>query len=191
MSQVFPRRLAWIIAFAPLLAPQLAWAAEASEEHGLSPVIWHAANLLVFLFILSKFLGPQLREFLFQRRKTIESQLDEARQLMASAQARDEEWRGKLEGLKAEGERIISAASELGRVERERILELAGKQAERIRGDAERAAAQEVARAKSQLRDEAVRLAMILAERLVKENVNEADQERLVEEYLSSMEHRP
>ena len=190
MSKVFTRRLAWIFAFAPLLAPQLARAAEGSEEHGLGAVIWQAANLVVFLFILIKFIGPQLREFLFQRRKTIESQLDEARRLLASAKARDEEWRGKLEGLKAEGDRIISAAGELGRVERERILDLAGKQAERIRGDAERAAAQEVARAKSQLREEAVRLAMILAERLVKENVNEADQERLVEEYLRSMEHR-
>ncbi len=188
MSNVFPRRLAWIIAFVPLLAPQLARAAEASEEHGLGSVIWHAANLLVFLFILIKVLGPQLRGFLFQRRKTIESQLDEARQLMASAQARDEEWARKLEGLKAEGDRIVSAASELGRGERERILDLARKQAERIRGDAERTAAQEVARAKSQLRDEAVRLAMILAERLVKEKVNEADQERLVEEYLNSIE---
>jgi F-type H+-transporting ATPase subunit b len=190
VSRVFPRRLAWIFAFAPLLAPQLARAAEASEEHGLGPVIWHAANLVVFLFILIKFIGPQLREFLFQRRKTIESQLDEARRLLDSAKARDEEWRGKLEGLKAEGDRIIKAAGELGRVERERILDLAARQAERIRGDAERAAAQEVARAKSLLREEAVRLAMILAERLVKENVNEADQERLVEEYLRSMESR-
>lgn len=188
MNNALPRRLALLAAPALLLVPTLARASEAEEGAGWAGIIWHAANLLVFLFILIKFLGPQLREFLFQRRKTIESQLDEARTLMKTAEDRDAAWSEKLAGLRAEADRIAREAKELGSAERERILAQARAQAERIRGDAERAAAQEVARARGELREEAVRLAMVLAERLVKENVNEADQERLVEEYLRSME---
>ena len=188
MSKPLPRSTAGFLTFALVMAPGLAWASEAGEEQGFGSTIWHIVNLFVFVLILMKFVGPQLRAFLFQRRKTIESQLDEARQLMASARARDEEWRSKLEGLKAEADRINSQAGELGRIEGERIIDQARKQADRIRGDAERTAAREVARAKEQLREEAVRLAMMLAERLVKENANESDQERLIEEYLQSME---
>jgi len=169
------------------LAPALALASEGAEGGVLSSVLWHLGNLVIFLAVLIWFAGPRLRAFLFQRRKEIERQLEEARRLRADAEARDAEWRGKLEGLQAEAARITDEARALGRAEREKILAQATEQAERIRKDAERTAAQEMTRARTELRDEAVRLAMGLAERMVRENVNEEDQRRLVEEYLRSV----
>jgi F-type H+-transporting ATPase subunit b len=79
---------------------------------------------------------------------------------------------------------IIAQAQDLGRVEREKILDQARRQAERIQEDAHRAADQELLRAKAELREESVRLAMGLAEKTLKEKVEPGDQRRLLEEYL-------
>ena len=180
-------RIGGLAAAALALAPTAALASEGGEGGALSSILWHLLNLVIFLALLVWLAGPRLRAFLFQRRKEIEGQLDEARRLRADAQARDAEWRGKLDGLQAEASRITTEARELGRIEREKILAQAREQAERIRQDAERAASQEMARARTELRDEAVRLAMKMAARMVSENVNEEDQRRLVEEYLQSV----
>jgi F-type H+-transporting ATPase subunit b len=183
-----PRIVAALAVLLVLMAPALAGASEGEAHNPWTAFLWQLANLVVFVFILVKFVGPQLRAFLFQRRKTISSQVEEARHLLADAEARDAEWSKKIEGLQAESERIGEQAREIGQLERERILEQARAQAERIRQGAERAAQQELARAKGELREEAVRLAMALAERMVQENLNEQDQKRLVEEYLENME---
>lgn len=187
MKLATPRIVASLAVLLVLLAPALAGASEGKAHHPWTTFLWQLANLVVFVFILVKFVGPQLRAFLFQRRKTISSQLEGVRRLLADAEARDAEWAKKIEGLQAESERIGEQAREIGRLEQERILEQARAQAERIRQGAERAAQQELARAKGQLREEAVRLAMGLAERMVRENLSEQDQKRLVEEYLENM----
>ena len=171
-----------------LLLPSLALASEGGEEGGWSGFFWHLANLIVFAFILVKFVGPQLKSFHFQRRKEITGALEEARRLHAEAEARDAEWSRKLDGLEAERGQIREQAGEIGKLEHAKILEQARLQAERIRRDAERAAEQELARAKARLHAEAVRVAMGLAEKMVRENLNEADQQRLLEEYLQNME---
>jgi F-type H+-transporting ATPase subunit b len=170
-----------------LLAPAIALASEGGESGVLVSALWHLANFVIFIAVLLWFAGPRLRAYLFQRRREIESQLEEARRLRADAEARDAEWRRKLEGLEAEIARMTGEARELGRAEREKIVLQAREQAERIRQDAERTAAHEIARARTELREEAVRLAMGVAERMVRENVNDEDQRRLVDEYLRSL----
>jgi len=169
----------------PSLLPALARAAEEGEKHqGSHALIWQLANFAVLVVILVWFVGPQLREFLFQRRKQIADQLEEARRLVAEAEAKDAEWRAKLEALEQECRGIVSQAQEIGRLEREKILEQAARQAKRIQEDAKRAADQELSRAKAELRDESIRLAMGLAEGILKEKIQAGDQQRLVEEYL-------
>ncbi|MDP3939222.1 MAG: F0F1 ATP synthase subunit B [Deltaproteobacteria bacterium] len=187
MKAHFTPSIGALTVMAIILAPTIALASEAGEASALASALWHLANLVIFLALLIWLAGPRLRAYLFQRRKEIEGQLNEARRLRAEAEARDAEWRGKLDGLQADAARITTEARELGRLEREKILAQAREQAERIQQDAERTASHEMARARTELREEAVRLAMKLAARMVRENVNEEDQKRLVEEYLRSV----
>jgi F-type H+-transporting ATPase subunit b len=171
--------------------PSLALAAEGGEHHNTATLLWQLANFIVLAFILIKFAGPQLKDFLFQRRKLIADQMDEARRLAAEAQARDTEWAAKLERLEAERENILAQAREIGRVEQQRILDQARREAERIQEDAARAAEQELARARMEIREEAVRVSMDLAEKMLRENVHAEDQKRLVEEYLEKVGRVP
>jgi F-type H+-transporting ATPase subunit b len=175
-----------------LAAPAIAAAAEeAGGDHGSSALLWQIANFAILVFLLIWFVGPQLRDFLFQRRKQISDQLESARLLMEQAEAREAEWRRKIEGLDAEYERIVSQAKEIGRLEKERLLEQAHRQAARIQEDAARTAEQELARAKAELREEAVKISMGLAEGMLREKIDERDQKRLVEEYLRMIGRTP
>ena len=170
---------------APAFIPALARAAEeGGAHHGSSAILWQLANFAVLVIILVRFVGPQLRDFLFQRRKQISDQLEEARRLVGEAEARDAEWREKIGGLENACRSIVAQAEDLGRLEREKILDQARRQAERIQEDAHRATDQELLRAKAELREESVRLAMGLAEKTLKEKVEADDHRRLLEEYL-------
>ena len=179
------RAVVLLAAMIPVFLPALARAAENSEQHhGSSAILWQLANFIVLVLILIRFVGPQLRDFLYQRRKLISDQLEEARRLIAEAEARDTDWRGRIEGLEAECRDIVAQAQDIGRAECEKIIEQARRQAARIEEDAHRAAEQELIRAKGELREESIRLAMGLAESILKEKVEPGDQQRLVEEYL-------
>jgi F-type H+-transporting ATPase subunit b len=171
--------------------PCLALAAEGEGHHTATTLLWQLANFVVLAFILIKFAGPQLKDFLFQRRKLIADQMDEARRLAAEAQTREAEWAAKLERLETEREHILSQAREIGRVEQQRILDQARREAERIQEDAARAAEQELTRARTEIREEALRVSMDLAEQMLRENVHAEDQKRLVEEYLEKVGRVP
>lgn len=187
MSRPSPQAGALIAFLMHTALPPLASAAESESHHGSATLIWQLANFVVLVLILIKFAGPQLKDFLFQRRKLISDQLEEAGRLAAEAQARDAEWTAKIDRLEAERERIIAQAKEFGLVEQQRILDHARRQADRIQKEAERAAEHELARAKVEIREEAVRIALDLAERMLQEKVRGEDQARLVEEYLEKV----
>ena len=72
--------------------------------------------------------------------------------------------------------------------ESERILADARKTAERIAADAGAAVDQELLRAKRALRAEAADLALQLAADILREHVTDADQERLVDEFITRVE---
>jgi F-type H+-transporting ATPase subunit b len=72
-------------------------------------------------------------------------------------------------------------------VERQRIVERALEEGDRIRQQAKVVAEQEVKKARTALRREMVALSIELAEKLLKEATHPQDQERLVREYIGKM----
>ena len=74
-----------------------------------------------------------------------------------------------------------------GEREKENIIKNAHEMAERIKTQADLAIQQEVKTAKEDLMKEIADLAATKAEDLIRENINDQDQERLVEEYLGKV----
>jgi len=75
-----------------------------------------------------------------------------------------------------------------GELERERIIANAREMAEKMAKDSERAATQEVVKATRELREEAASLAISLAREMLKKSFTDADQKRLVDEYMQKMQ---
>ena len=78
-------------------------------------------------------------------------------------------------------------AQKPARQELDRILASAHEMAQKITAEAEKTAESEILRARTELRQEASRLAITLAEELLKKQITAGDQQRLVDEYVSKV----
>jgi F-type H+-transporting ATPase subunit b len=124
---------------------------------------------------------------LADRRAGIEKALSEAVTAKQAAEAKMAEYADKLAQANKEIEEIQAAMKRDGEAEKVRIIEEAKVAAAKIRAQAAAAAEQEVLKARMELREEAGKLAVQLAEQTLKEKIEKNDQDRLVGEYLAKV----
>lgn len=167
------------------------WAAPSAmaEEHAASitQLIFPLINFLIFLYLLKRFLLPFVKEHLRSRREEIAAAVKEADEGKARAEALLRDYRRRLARLDEESREIRDALSAEGERGKLKLIADAEELARRIKADADFLAEQEVKLARQQLMREIARLAREGAEKLVQRHLNSADQERLVEEFLSEV----
>lgn len=179
-------------------AEQGASAAEGAEgEHAVSlrdivrlnnyqlwgPVI----NFLCLLFVLVWFGGAPLKKFLVDRRQKIAKELEEAQRLKAEAQAKYDEYAGRLEKLDQEMERLRAEMIKAGEADRDRIVAEAEAKAARMRRETAFVIEQQMKQLREDLTHEAIRSAVGAAEKVLQESVTNDDQQRLAKGYLTTL----
>lgn len=169
----------------PLLAASPALAAEGA---GAGDLLWQVLNLAILLAVLGYVARKPIQNFFAQRRAKIRDDLDEAARLLAQAEHRYSEWQHKLIDLDEELAQIREDGRRRAEAEREAILADAQVAAERIHRNAVATVEQELRRAQSALRDEAAKLATELAERLLRERLEDSDRERLLNEFITRID---
>lgn len=177
-----------LLAALGLLAPEVLAAEEghAEAEHGPSwwMLFFHILNFSILMFVLFRYAGPVILDFLAQRSRGIRSRIEMADERLRAAETELAGLRDRLASFEDEEARILSFASEQGERAKTRAIERAHDTAQRIREDAERVANQEIARARQILREEAAELATELAAELLRQNLSEDDDQRLVQEFV-------
>lgn len=149
--------------------------------------LWRCLNFAITLGIIIYFVSKPAKNALKGRSEGIAKSLEEAKKARDEAEAKFAEYDEKLNKAEAEIEQIAAELKKEGELERDRILVAAKEQAEKIKLEAEKSAAFEVARARAELQREASRLAIELAENLLKKNVNDKDQSNMVDEYMKKV----
>ncbi|MBT1074068.1 ATP synthase F0 subunit B [Geobacter grbiciae] len=149
-------------------------------------VIDFAALLGVIIWALKK---ANAKGALADRTANIEKALREAEEARAAAEKKFAEYSGKLEKANLEIDDIYAAIRKEAELEKERIIAEAKLTADKIREQAAATASQEVLKAKAELRGEAARLAVQMAEQSLRENIKKDDQDRLVNDYLTKVEN--
>lgn len=175
-----------------LLLPALALASGGEGGHADSGVvlkdfIWRCVNFAVMVGLLGYFVSKPIRNGLQNRRTDIEKALADATAAREAAEAKAHEYQEKLAKAAAEIDTIYAAIRREGELERDKILASAKEMAAKIEQEADAKASSAVARARLELRAEAARLAVELAEELLAKNVTAADQKRLVDEYMQKV----
>jgi F-type H+-transporting ATPase subunit b len=128
-----------------------------------------------------------VKGLLANRQAGIEKALKEAVQAREAAEKKYAEYSEKLAKATKEIDEIYASIKKEGELEKERIIAEAKVSALKIKEQAEQTAAREVLKARAELRGEAARLAVQLAEQNLKEKVGSDDQNRLVGEYLTKV----
>jgi F-type H+-transporting ATPase subunit b len=147
-------------------------------------VLDFGALLALVVWALKK---ADVKGTLAARQQSIEKALREAAEAKDAAEKKFAEYSTKLAAANKEIDDIYAAIRNEGEAEKARIIAEAKVMAEKIREQASQAASQEVLKARTELRVEAARLAVELAEQAIKEKIVKNDQDRLVGEYLTKV----
>jgi len=181
-----------LAAGAVLLAASIAFAASGGEGGSLSPakvkdLAWRAVNFACLVAILIYFLKKPVANALSGRRMSIMKQFEELNERRAEVEATYKKYEDKLGQIDQEVQSILAAAKEQAEAEKERIISEATRAAEDLKRKAEIAVQFELAQAKTRLKSEVAEQAAAVAEELIRKNLNEADQTKLVEDYLDKV----
>lgn len=159
--------------------------AEAGLQINLFWIIVSSLNFIVFAVILYWLFGGPITRILGERRARIQQGLDDAEEARRARAAADEERIQALQEARREANDILARAQKLADESRERDLAAAREEVERVRSRATADLEAEKQRAIAEIRGEVADLALAAASRVVRENMNDQRQRRLVEEFLA------
>ncbi len=177
-----------IVSFALTLVATTAFAASAGHAEA-SPwtttmLVWRVINTIALLALLVYFLKKPLVTFLHERKAQIKRDLEDAKQQREDAEKLIAEYKTKIAGMEQELDRMRAELKKISDAESDKVVDNANRMAASIIESARLAAEQEVRKAKATLKNEAVQLAVKLAESLIREKINEDDRKKLVEDYF-------
>lgn len=152
---------------------------------------WRSFNFALLVIVLTVLLRKPLQRYFAERHGAIRKEIDEAAALRKQAEERHAQWQRRLADLERELDGIRATARERAEAEREHLLADARAAAERIRRDAAAAVDQELRRARARLRGEASELAVELAAGILRDQVGDADRQRLLDEFIERIERSP
>ncbi len=150
-------------------------------------LLFTCINFAVFVYLLRRFTGAPLRDFLRGRRKEIVDLMAEAAREKAEAQALKDEYQAKLARLEDAKQELIAEVQRMAESDAAKLLVAAEEAAARLKRDAERAAQSDHDRAVRELRAEAARLAAALAAEGIRQRLDPAVRQRLVDEFLEGV----
>ncbi len=175
--------------------------AQAAEEEEPGPINWFdfsnkqqppyvalLINFSLLAFGYYYFGKKPLAQALKNQRDSVAKQIEEAQRMKHEAEERAKQYQSKLRDLETELASTRLALQEAGKGERDRIVREAEEKAVRMQKDATFLLDQEMKQMRLDLQREAVEAALLSAEELLSKRVTQADQERLAEEFLSSLE---
>ena len=176
---------------ASLLVAGAARAASGGGETASSDLFYRRLNFALLAGVLFYFARKPVLDFFAKRRSGIEGQLFEAADLQQRAERQHARLEGQLAELDRERENIREGTRERAEREAEQILADARAAAERIQRDAATAIDRELRRGQASLREEASELAISLAADLLRERVGPEDRQRLLDDFIQSVEEAP
>jgi F-type H+-transporting ATPase subunit b len=150
-------------------------------------LIFRVMNFALLVGVLFFLLRKPAAQALEARRQGIKDQLDDLERQKEEAQKELAETKQKLSRLDGEVERIMAEYVQMGEAARARILDEARASAEKLQEQAKKNIEFEFASAKQQLTAEMADQAVAMAEELIRKNIQDEDQERIIDEYLEKV----
>ncbi|MBI5494123.1 MAG: hypothetical protein HY904_03795 [Deltaproteobacteria bacterium] len=151
------------------------------------PVGWLIFDFALFLVLLVRFAGRPLRDTLVQRHNLVKKAIEEAAAAKAEAEKKAREFDERVQRLDGEIATLRAELKAGGEAARERLTEAGRRTAERIARDTQMTIAGEETRARQALQQEAARLALELAEKIVGQKLNADDHKKLRDEFVREL----
>ncbi|HEX9051866.1 MAG TPA: F0F1 ATP synthase subunit B [Anaeromyxobacter sp.] len=173
-----------MLSLAPL-APVLAAGGITDLNPGLT--LWTGITFLVLLVVLSKFAWGPIVKMLAERERTIKDAIEAAKRERQEAERLLGEQKDGLVRAQREAAEIARRNQQEVESLRQELTARARKEADELVATARQQIAEELSKARAELKAQVADLAIDAAGRLVKANLDEKAQRKLVEEYIAQL----
>jgi len=150
--------------------------------------LWPVVNFLVLVVVLVKFGRAPIKEFFKNRTAMIEQSLKEAQEAKELAQKTLIEVQKRLNNTDKEMEQILEAARKSGEKEKEAIIVEGERLKEKILAQAQSNIDFELQKARETIKSDAALVALEIAEKQIKEQLGQKEQETLIDDYIKRLE---
>lgn len=150
--------------------------------------LWPVVNFSILIFVLVFFARKPFGEFFKNRTAMIEKSLKDASEAKEIAQKTLNEVRERLKNTDSEIAQILEAAKKSGEKEKELIIAEGERLKEKIIEQAKANIDFELQKAKETIKSDAALMALELAEKQIKEQLGQKEQEALIGDYIKRLE---
>lgn len=144
-------------------------------------------NTLTIFFVAKKFLFGPVMKMIEDRQNEIDGMYSDASKARHDAEAMQSEYSEKLSDAHAASDRIVKDAVARAQYREEEIIRQANAEARAILDKAAADAALEKKKAINDAKDEISGISMAIAEKVVERQLNEADQQKLISQFIDSL----
>lgn len=150
----------------------------------LKEIIFAMVNFLILVFVLGKFIYKPFLGMLENRKQMIQEKFDRADAVNKRADARMTKYNRQIAGAEEESREIIRDAKQKAEAQAQAIIDEAKAEAAEIIAKAERTIEMEQAKAIEGLHNEIAELALLAAEQIVGDKIEDAGQEAIVDRVI-------
>lgn len=153
-------------------------------------MLWTLLIFIGLFFILSRYAFGPITKAVEAREQALQDAIDQAKRDREEAARVLAEHRTQLESARAEAQHIIAEGRAVGEKLRAEMLEETHAQQQELLERARHEIADERDRAITQIREEAVDLAIAAASKVIEKNLDDSANRKLIEGYLASAKVR-
>lgn len=139
------------------------------------------STLLLFL-VVRFFFWNNITNYLEKRKEVMSSEYEEAKAANLEATTLKEKADQELTEIRLSAKGVIDDAKERGELERNDIVKHAKHEAEIVISNARKEIDSEIEKARSNLNEEIVNVAVLMAEKVIKKEIDESKHQELIEE---------
>ncbi|MCR5122788.1 MAG: F0F1 ATP synthase subunit B [Ruminococcus sp.] len=150
-------------------------------------ILWTVINLLLFYFLLKKFLFKPVLGMMERREQMIRDDLDNAKKASDEAEQMKARYEKKIKSAQAEAAKITKVAKQRAARERAEIVEDAKAEAAELIADAQKTIERDREAAMSSAREEIAGLAVMAASRVLEKNIDEESNRGFAEQLLAEV----
>lgn len=150
-------------------------------------ILWTVINLLVFYFLLRKFLFRPVLNMLDRREQMIKDDFDKAKKAADEAEELKARYESELNNAHAEAAKIASTAKKRAEQDSAEIIADAREEAASMISDAQKTIERDRAAAVEQAKSEIADLAVMAASKVLEKNIDEESNVRFAEQVLAEV----
>ena len=156
---------------------------------GVNPwtALFTFCNMLITFAVLRHFLFKPVKKMIDDRQQEIDNMYADAAQAKQKAAELEEEYQQHRNEIKAEQDPMLGEATVRAQKREEEIVNAARTEAQALRTAAEAEMAQERKKAVNDLKNEIGGIAVEIASKVVEREINKADHQALIDEFIRNV----